>query len=509
MKTARVAASILFALLCALAAAVPKTLIVQISANPKEDASPLALGDGLARALEDTGKMDTIVWSMSDPIFRAAVLDGRLTTTPDRPSLEQILEAAKKLQCDYAMAIKAGLKGTEVSGKLEVYRGGRMIWSDSEAMDPGRSSILDMGNAVRSISRTWSFKMAQSILKDIQVEPKPPETPAPAAGQIAASPAATSLRPQKPEDSSRILAEYQQKVAANHAAEALLYLRDAIDAHPLDAALRKAYIKHLQQDGKDEEAAAEAKRASALILEDQELRALAAKAFLHSGKGEDAMAELNEALARNPQDPVARAMAADLAMQGQRFAEALSHLDVVLKIAPSRPLFYRRAMVYGILGNGQAAQADLAQAASLPQEAAGAEDWDLFCCSILDAALDQTSGDLRSLAQRLAVRREDSDAQSELDAQIQLLKSRTEFAAAWPTTGLHKKSGLRRSLALSLLAQSLSGFKAFVTDGNEDTLTDANIDLGEAIKQLKSAREALSAEGKRTEIGSTTLHLDH
>ena len=507
MKILRLIALAFSAALCGAAFCVPKALIVQYSVDSKDSDSPLNLADNLARALEDTGKLDTIVWSMSDPIFRAAVLDGKLGTVPDQPSLDQALDAAKTLHCDYTMSLQASLKGTTVSGKLEVFRGGRSVWSDSEQMDPGRASVTDLDNTLRSIARTWSFKLSQGLLKDIQSQPKPPETPAPSAGQIPpASGQQAPPKPEPPEDSSRLLAEYQAKIAAGKTSEGLILLREAIDAHPLDAPLRKAYIQHLQRAGRAAEAAAEARRATDLIPDDQELRALAAKAFLSSGKGDQALAELNEALARNPEDPVARSMAADLAMEGQRFAEAISHLDVVIRVAPSAPLLYRRAMVYGVLGNVPASVSDLAKAAQVKSGAAP-ENWDEFCTSVMDDALDRTAGDLRSLAQRLAVRREDPDAQGELDSQMVLLKARSDFMAGWPTSDLHRKSSRRRNLALSLLAQSLSEFKAFVANGSEDTLTDANIDLGEAIKQLKSAREALTAEGKRTKDGSTTVHL--
>ena len=49
----------------------------------------------------------------------------------------------------------------------------------------------------------------------------------------------------------------------------------------------------------------------------------------------------------------------------------------------------------------------------------------------------------------------------------------------------------RFALVQSLLLQSLLSVQAFVAGGTDDDLTDARINLSEAIKQIAVARESL------------------
>ena len=153
----------------------------------------------------------------------------------------------------------------------------------------------------------------------------------------------------------------------------------------------------------------------------------------------------------------------------------------------------RRALANALLGDAASVGSDLGQAAQLSW--VGTEDQTYTrCMRVMDHAIDQGIGDLRSLVQRAAVKRDDPDVAKAIDDQITLIQARQAFMTGWAPPSSHKVSHGKRVLALNLLSEFLSGLKAYLSDGSEDTLSDANINLGEAIKQFTSARDALATE---------------
>jgi tetratricopeptide (TPR) repeat protein len=348
--------------------------------------------------------------------------------------------------------------------------------------------------------------MGAGPLRSLAVVPKPPEAPVVAPGKTpdVVLPTQTEIAP----DSSKVLAEYQRLYSAKQVAKATNLLREAIDSMPLDAKLRVAFVQHLNSIGRHDEAAAEAQRALVLLPESPELRALAARTYINSGQSDLAEAQLNEALARNPDDPLTRTMVADLNLRALKPRAAIEHIDAAFKKTPTKDLAYRRATANALLGNGAAVEADLAQAAKL--ESTSEIETYRLCMHVVDNGLDKRMGDLRSLFQRATVKRQDPEVAQLLDSQISLLQTHQKLLQGWPAPGIHKNSHGKRLLALNLLAQSLSGLKAFLSDGNEDTLSDSSIDLGETIKQFGLAKQALSMEeGSIAEHGSITVHPDY
>ena len=474
-------------------ATIPKVLIIQNSAGTQTDNGPILLGDALAQALEEDGKLDPIVWSDSDPVFRAALLDGRIKGSITNPTVADVQSAAKALGCDYVMAITVSMKGTGVSGHLDFLKGTQSIWSDSETMDPKRATSGDLDNAVRSVARTWSVHLTQGPLRKFASEPSPPVAPPPAQGQAPRVSATVDPVHQQP-DSTKALAEYQALMAAKKVTEATTTLREAIDASPLDANLRIAFIQHLSKLGRNPEAAAEATRASLLIPDSSELRALAAQAFIDTGQSAQAETQLNEALARNPDDVPTRTMIADMDLGALKPQAALEHIDAAMKKAPSKDLAFRRALADALIGDGGAVTSDLAQATQLTNWTGSVDQTYVRCMRALDHGLDQGIGDLRSLVQRATVKRQDPEVAKAIDDQIAIVQARQALLSGWNPPSAHKSSHGKRVLALNLLSEFLSGLKAFLSDGSEDTLSDANINLGEAVKQFTSAREALATE---------------
>jgi tetratricopeptide (TPR) repeat protein len=497
-----------FALSCAASAcfAVPRVLIIQPS-DTKSD-SPFLLSDALAQSIEDEGKLDPIVWSDTDPVFRGAMLDGRVPSTSN-PSPQDVQVASKALSCDFVIFLTVKFQGTQVTGHIEMMKGSTNVWKDTEVMDSGRASTLDMENTIRSVARTWAVQISVGPMHSKPAEPKPKEVPAAATGQLPTTTQTQTDPIPTPPDATKAIEEYQRLMSAKQTEAATTVLRQAVDASPLDPKLRVQLIKHLAQIGRSDDAAAEARRASLLLPEDQEIRALAAKAYIQSGNNDQAESQLNEALARNPEDPTTREMLADVALNSQKAQAAKDHIVVALKKSPTKDLHYRRALCDALLGDAAKTQTDIDEAKSATSWAEEETSY-AFCMHVLDKALDNSVGDLRSLYQRAGVRREDPDVAQAIEQQLAILSARQTLSDGWSPPESHKNSHGKRSLALKLLAQSLSELRAFLSDGSQDTLTDASIDLGEAVKQLSAARQTLTAEqGSEVGNGSLTIHIDH
>lgn len=488
--------------------AVPKALVVQIGEATSGKQGPIQIADAVAQALDEGGKLETVVWGITDPVFRAATLDGRLRETPDHPTPEQIQLAAKSLGCEYVVTVDVKSKETSLTGHIDLLKGDKEVWQDTQTMDPGRASLMDLDNTVRSIARTWSVKIGAGPLRDEKASPPPPKTPDPSPGQSPQIQIPVDTAP-PPTDSTKTLEEFHRLTLAKQTAAAMNLIRQGIDAAPSDAKLRCAFIQLLQQTGRSREAAEEAKRALLLIPESADLRALAAQSFLNSGESDQAQAELNEALARNPDNLAARAAIVDIDLGALKPQAAIEHIDAAVKKSPSKDLYYRRAVANAMLGDLDSVKGDLANAQQATWTASEEATY-LLGMSALDQALLQSAGDLRSLFQRAGVRREDAEVAQILGDQLRVVRARIELVDGWIAPSSHKLSHGKRRLALNLLTQALSGLKAYLADGNEDTLSDASIDLGEAIKQLSLAKSALTAEkGSVVTDASPPDHLNH
>jgi tetratricopeptide (TPR) repeat protein len=503
MRIRRLLFSALILVVSASCFAIPKVLIVEISTDPNSSSS-LLLSDALAQALMEEGKSDPIVWSQTDPVFRDAMLDGRVPTT-DKPTPNDVLQAQKALDCEYVIFTRSELKGTAVSGRIDMYKGTKSIWNNVESFDPKRSLSIDLENAMRSVARTWALRISIGPLKSVKAEPRPPAMAAPSQGQIPKSPSADPIP--RVTDSTKAISDYKALMIAKKVSEATNLLRQAIDTAPMDVKLRIQMIRHLQEIGRGREAAEEARRASALLPDDPELRAIAAQAYIDSGQTDQAESQLNEALARNPEDPSTRLMLADIALNSLKTQAAIEHIDAARKKAPSKDLAYRVALCDAIEGNASAVQSDLTQAGLIGIWSGTPEETYRFCMRILGKAMEQSIGDLRSLHQRASVKPDDPEVATAIDEQLAIVQARQLLVDTWKAPSAYQKSQGILSLAMRLLSQSLSELKAFLSDGSKDTLTDANIDFGESIKQLSAARDALAAEqGNVARDGSTTVY---
>jgi hypothetical protein len=90
-----------------------------------------------------------------------------------------------------------------------------------------------------------------------------------------------------------------------------------------------------------------------------------------------------------------------------------------------------------------------------------------------------------------------------LEKNASLLATRAAFLEKLPAPTIHKKSHSQRILALKLLVQSLSDVRSYIETGEEDSLSDARLNLGEALRGLVIARAQFDDE-----TGSPVSHVD-
>jgi tetratricopeptide (TPR) repeat protein len=474
--------------------AVPKVLLVNLKAEMSEGEAYQPLPTYLASELNDLGKVDTIVWSQTDADFRDARANGRINSIADYPTLKEAQDGARSLGCDYLLAMSAisGKEGVKASGTL--YHNGRKVWSDLKQMSVSLSTVIDIDSTLLSISRTWGLMLHGGPFKDLPEKPIN-NTPELSPGQI---PAVTTPPPNSPqaqaEDNQKLFEEVERLRKAGQVLQALLALRDGVDRSPFDPERRKALIEAYQALNRPELAAIEARRAAALIPTSSELRAMAGAAWMNAGDKDQARIDLMAVIAKSPDDKLARSALADMALEDGKAEEAIEHLSVLQRVAPSQGVFYRVALAHSMQGDVEGVQNALNSVKGATAQSGGLEPIYLLSASSLDTSLNLVGGQARSLFQRAIVDRKEPEVAQELELQMDATAARLLLLQAWSPPPRYAVSHERRILALKLLAQSLTGLKAYVASGDEDALTDARIDLGEALKHLSTARESYQDE---------------
>jgi tetratricopeptide (TPR) repeat protein len=483
---------------------------------------------------------------LTDPIFRAAVSDDLIKNPNDDFKLPAAVAACSKLHAEYLLVVSAYRENGQAYARAILYRNGKQIWKDpvqpSMIVDPSKSPTdpadlqpettvikpnskkqrqniptktvsptmkkidfvlvgvhgprgLDIAETSRSQGRTWTEMLAAGPLKGLAPHTRV-ATPEPAQGQ---APIDTGTAP-KVVDNKALQANVAALNKDGRTAQAISVLRDAVDAEPMDLERRTMLINALLATHQSELAAREARRAAELMPDKIALRAMAARAWLQVGNKDEAQLDLNEAVARDPDSVETRTLLAELCLAQNKAQNALEHLDKAVAQKPTGDVLFKRALAKALLGDDKGASEDLAKAkeaglGSDPSEAIARYG---FAVEVFDTAVKSAGDDLRSLFARALVRRSEPEVEALANDQAKLIASRSVFLSALVPPAGHKQSHERRILAHNLLAQSVIDLQSFIKSGDEDTLADARINLGEALKQLTSARAAYTAEADGT-----------
>jgi tetratricopeptide (TPR) repeat protein len=534
------------ALLASFAHAINGVLIVQEMVRPDRVGDPnVAIANSMAEAVEKEGLYAPVVWSLTDPIFRAAMAEG-LRADPEKvPDLDQAQAVAKRLKLEYVLYVRAYQFGNSVMGRAMLFKGGKLIWKDpekgTELMDPDQKleatqttnkkgqvtktipkpatiqtddrpmSVMGPGgllleDSALSLVRTWVSLMKGGPLKGQAIQPKI-LTPDPLPGTKTNVPSEGFIPPVKDKvDNKQLFADLDAMIRGGQTIPGILMIRDAVDAEPQDVDRRIALVRTLLLVGQAELAAKEARRAAELIPERAELRAMAARAWMQAGREDEAMADLNEAVARDPNSVDTRMLLAEVNLAKLRPAQAMEHLDAILKEKPTADAWFKKALCHTLLGNKDGVAEDLAKAkeAGLSSNSQDQASRYNLTLDTLDKAIMQMGTDLRAAMNQAQVQRTAPEVKQSFNLANSQIGAWTAFLGGAGAPGLHRASHDQRVLALNLLTQSLGDFGTYLASNDMDMLADSRINLGEALKQYTTAQASYQKEigGIAKNVGS-------
>ena len=518
------------------AAAVPEVLIFQVLTPKSRGIDPnVGMLPYIAQEFDDDGRVVPITWSMTDPLFRAAVSDGHIKYT-ENPSFEALTDVAKRLKIEYVFLIQAWQKGASVRTRVKLFQGDKLVWQDPDvdkkviesqiktnesaakfAASNGlpmptadiedlesRSVMLSAGagfdadNFGKSVAHTWAALMFQTPFKNLK--PRPRMGSVPVDPGLTAQPNVEITPPPPPPvkkvDNKDLMESVMKLLTAGQAFQAVQLLRDSVDAEPMDVERRRALINALMQTGQVQLAATEARRAAELMPEQIEFRAQAARAWLQLGKPEEASKDLNEAVARDPESPATRALIGEMNLLKGQYAASLEQFDFVISKAPSPEAHFRRALARTLNNDAKGSEEDLeaAKKLGLAGDVLSIRSRYASAASLTDSVMVETGNEVRSLLQRALVKPKDAEVIAE---QLRLSQRSAALSSLYERLSVpevHKGSHERRLLALKLLLQSLTEIGSYLKNQDEVVIGDATINLGEALRQVKAAQEAYKAE---------------
>lgn len=521
-------------LLVASSFAETRVLIVPKKPKDANAAAPeSSLASYLAQELSQDGRVKPIVWGLSDPTFREAALQGKISESIDVPTPAEAVKAAKVLGVTYLVFYdgRTDKQQLEASAELVAVSGGRKSWTDQRTVGQITAGRYDRLGSAASIARTWSVMLIdgpfRTLTKPVKVEtpvadpgqaapiqtpdggtPKnttpqnnPPKNPTqPNANPIkppVTNPTVTpkDTTPPKPAEKVDLAKRVESLRRPGYDAQAVTFLRDQVYLNPLDPEPRRRLIELLVDLGEIKSAAAEARRASELLPNSPEFRRLAIQSLIQTNQLDEAREAVNAMLAREGARPEILTLAAEVDLRALRIEAALSDLDRAIQTEPTGERYYLRAIVRALLGGEDGLKRDFEvsrqRETTLPEEEIRRRY--RIALGTFYSSVTATLKSLPSFIQKLSVRPKDPDLRAEWERYRRECESRTAFLALTYGANHHRKSHDGLVLAHQLLKLSLLDL-ASLMDGNEESVTDARINLGEALKQATAAQKQFQIE---------------
>ncbi len=464
-------------------------LIVQHMVPEKNGADPnVAVSDYIAQELDTDGRINPIVYSMTDPVFRAAAESGRIKDVVDRPNLEAAFNIAHQLGTEFVLVEESYQSGKAIRSRAKLYKDHRQIWKDEQDLSVTSIATSDQDNTCRSIARTMILRMNAGPLKGYARRTKT-MTPDLAKGQAPVVPV-VPVAEVPVADPEQLKRKVNDLVAAGKTESAILLLRDSVDTLPLDLDRRVMLINVLLA-GDPKAAAEEARRATTLMPDKPELRALSAKAWMAAGLPAETQKDLNEAVARDPGGTNTRLMLGELSLSQLEPEKAMDHLDQAIKQQDSSRSRFLRAVCRALLGNVDGMASDLNESTKLQPKLTPVEQTErtTLVADLLDRMFTRDGATVRLLTQQVVVKPHNRDLREQIASISKLLQARSALLGVMSPTAETKASHERRILAHRLLAQSLIDLQTFSDKGDEDALSDSRINLGEALKQMAAIKK--------------------
>lgn len=476
--------------IAATAQAVPDVLVVQGFVPKKGDTDAnVVCSDILADEIYKGGKLNPILWSLGDPIFRAAIDDGLIKNPSSKPTLADALKVQRALKTEYIAWVEAYREGDQVKGKITLYKGNKALWSDSQQTGVLTQGKFDQIGTLRAICHSWATLSDTGPLQKLtSVTPIP--TPPPDPGKLSPPVELPPVSTPATSNDTALFESANQLKKEGKIAKAVGVLRDGVDASPMDPERRKALAEMLLAAGEPVLAAQEARRAAQLFPDQTAFRMLAARAWLQAGNGDEAQTDLNELAAHQPTGGQDKILTAQALLFQFKVSPAIDLLDAQIATKPSGDAYFFRSIA-------KALQSDEKEATSDVQKVADKGDPLRYTTgmAILDNSVPKIADELRSLLDQASIKAPKELAEAVTFQTSRSTATRALLSAMKPDPG-HEKSHERRVLAYNLLIQCLSDLKDFMDSHNDDTLSDARINLGEALKHFKGAKSDFLSESR-------------
>jgi tetratricopeptide (TPR) repeat protein len=512
---------------CSASFAAPEVLIVQ-RLSGTEGAFNVPVGQRLAEELDVEGRVQPILWSMTDPIFRAYVDDGKLPRFVENPDDKTIRDYAGRLKVAYVLIVEAVATELNVVPQANLYVGTRTrpMWSMVREENRGKPRLVvvedgkvdeektqqirekysdvindgyvntmtvlidgqpDWDSTARTLARTWTrilaegpFSQLEPMRRTFAPDPDPGLT-FPGAGGVTEPPATEAAL-----ERARLLA------ADGEVDGAILVLRDAIDADPFAAEARLQMAQLLLQRGHAQVAAEECERGAKITDKPGAFWALAADAWIHAGESDKALNAANEAQARGVATPELLQTLGDVWLLKGEPKKALGFYNGAIEKDKSARALVGRAIALAFAGDSEGAVRDIEEAqgqSPLPLE--------LYqrAMAVLDAELPALTEALKTIPMGVRVQN-GPDMLPEATALQAKTSAVVELMVRVRVPERHAESHRLRDLACKLLAQSAVEVLAYARTKNEDASLEAAISLGEALKVVPRIAELFQFERK-------------
>ncbi|HWD37573.1 MAG TPA: tetratricopeptide repeat protein [Fimbriimonas sp.] len=471
----------------------PQVLIVPLKKSATTADPSLSLANYLAQELDQDGRVSPVVWGMTDPAFRAAALSGRIRSASDNPSLPNALAVAQDLGAKYVFTYTVDPKGKGLSAHGELYLVGRSVWKDDKRNVTSKGGVDSREDESASIAHTWNLLLQASAFKELSPRPKVSTSHmSPGESPPVVTPVATAPPPDTTADD--IGAQVEKLIASKKFDAASMLIRDAIDAKPLESKLRNLQVHILEQQGRWSQAADVACRALDILPDNHSLRLAALRDLMTAGRVDEAKEQLNQIVARHPTDPTIYVLEGQTYLALGDVEHATVSLDRAIQHAPSPSAYFWRSVARAALGGVDGLQKDLDSYAKAPLPDGEYQDAYAVAEAVIADATEKDEQSALPAFQEAAVSPTATATADQIDQLVRRCNARAQFLEQLKPPAKYKASHSHILLAQKLLAVSLLDIQDYLKSTSDDMMTDARINLGEAMKQSKRARLEVAGE---------------
>lgn len=509
----------------------PSILIVQPKHREKGSLPPgVQVATLVASELDQMGQVLPITWATTDPIFRQAIASGKVSLSESGPSIGDAQAAERAMHASYLLVLDTELDGSLIRSKARLFEGSRLVWQDPTVTQTGQIDVarrllkkraitkedfdrivassdkrisnvslddaFDVDNTARSLARTWAELLANGPFKGLALHPHI-VTPEPAKGDAPKVAAPDSPIVPKVVDNAELMKTFREMLGAGQFPASVNLMHEAVDSAPLDPDRRAALIEALVKAGQSELAASEARRAAILLPDKPELHLAAARAYLASGKPDAAQDELNQAIAHGANMPGIHPILAEMDLGLLKYSDAVSEYDLAVKAEPNAPeLLFARGLAKSLSGDSAGAGSDFDAATKLGLKSDDPSVRTRYVSTVasVGASIADSGKKLAALIAQAKLDRKSASAKTSVSEQAAIGAARLAFFKDLAHPAIFDGSHQRRSLALNLLNQCVAQVQDYIGSGSEDTLVEARINLGEALKQADAAAAAMKQE---------------